>query len=72
VSVLEARLQPPFLLIEPLGAQQPGQEITVGRRSRAGGGQFTLDDLGYLVQAEILQELLNLLSHRRLRPAGQG
>jgi len=29
VSVLDARLQPPFLLIEPLGAQQPGQEISV-------------------------------------------
>jgi hypothetical protein len=61
VRPLDARLQPPFLLIEPLGPEQACQEISIGRRGFARGGEFTLYHLGHLAQAKVLQQLLNLL-----------
>jgi hypothetical protein len=70
MGLLEARLQSPFLLVQPLRAEELYRQIGAGRRGLAGGGEFPLHHLGHLVKAQDFHGRRNLLSHHRPRHRG--
>jgi hypothetical protein len=54
-----------MLLVEPLGLQQPGEESGVGRGVLARRLQFRVQDGLGLSQAQVLEQLMQLFTHRR-------